>query len=565
MQEIIRCRNELLKEQKDWMLNYDNFDDTLLNEETLVLDGNINYGTPDPKTKISKVPCGGCGAHLHCKDPSIPGYLPSEIFKNSLKEGGADLTALICQRCYFLKHHNIALDVQVTAEDYPKILQTISSKEHAIIVLMVDLTDFPCSIWPGIADIFYKKPIIVVGNKVDLLPKDSPGYLQHIKNKLIENVKAYGFGTTRLIDVLLISATTGYGIEKLITQLYHSWRFKGDVYLVGSTNVGKSSLFNALLQSDFCKSQAEDLIQRATTSIWPGTTLNLLKFPIAKPSGHKLEVRKRRLRELERLERHESALKEEQMLKTKDWKYSVLVGRIDRSVTKFDEETANSFAVNPSPNAPGRIQLGVNMKDPIYALSRWCYDTPGVVHSDHIVHLLTSEELFLTVPKVLIFPKTFILKPGESLFIAGLARLDLLEGDNFIRLTVFCSRELPISVCKSEEAQQFYEKYLGTEYLKVPSGGAQRLSKWPGLSEAKTFTVNGIDSKFSAQDVVLSNAGWIAITGGRNETFKLKAWTPEKRGVHLRDCLLPQAVNQRGPKMRSYPTYHLHEYYQEND
>lgn len=32
---------------------------------------------------------------------------------------------------------------------------------------MVDLLDFPCSIWPGIVDIIGKdRPIIVVGNKV---------------------------------------------------------------------------------------------------------------------------------------------------------------------------------------------------------------------------------------------------------------------------------------------------------------------------------------------------------------------------------------------------------------
>lgn len=49
------------------------------------------------------------------------------------------------------------------------------------------------------------------------------------------------------------------------------------MYLIGCTNVGKSSLFNALLQSDFCNTEAIDLIQRATVSPWPGTTLNLLK------------------------------------------------------------------------------------------------------------------------------------------------------------------------------------------------------------------------------------------------------------------------------------------------
>lgn len=38
----------------------------------------------------------------------------------------------------------------------------------SLVVLMVDLLDFPCSIWPGIVDIIGKeRPIIIVGNKVN--------------------------------------------------------------------------------------------------------------------------------------------------------------------------------------------------------------------------------------------------------------------------------------------------------------------------------------------------------------------------------------------------------------
>lgn len=51
----------------------------------------------------------------------------------------------------------------------------------------------------------------------------------------------------------LISAQTGYGVEELITKLHSIWENKGDVYLIGCTNVGKSTLFNALLRSDYCK------------------------------------------------------------------------------------------------------------------------------------------------------------------------------------------------------------------------------------------------------------------------------------------------------------------------
>lgn len=56
-------------------------------------------------------------------------------------------------------------------------------------------------------------------------------------------------------------------------------------------------MFNALINSDYCKVQAVNLVQRATISPWPGTTLNLLKFPILNPTAKKLLFRTQRLKE----------------------------------------------------------------------------------------------------------------------------------------------------------------------------------------------------------------------------------------------------------------------------
>lgn len=94
------------------------------------------------------------------------------------------IQAITCQRCHFLKNYNTAIDVTVGPEEYVRMISSISDK-FALAILMVDLTDFPCSIWPGIRDILgTKRPIFVVGNKVDLLPQDSKGYLSHIKDCL---------------------------------------------------------------------------------------------------------------------------------------------------------------------------------------------------------------------------------------------------------------------------------------------------------------------------------------------------------------------------------------------
>lgn len=74
-----------------------------------------------------------CGALLHCADRGIPGYVPSEKFKdlddNQLKE-------IICQRCEYLKHFNVSLDVTVSAEDYPQIISKIRERNSLVIIMV---------------------------------------------------------------------------------------------------------------------------------------------------------------------------------------------------------------------------------------------------------------------------------------------------------------------------------------------------------------------------------------------------------------------------------------------
>lgn len=225
----IKERLKYLK-ANNWMEDYDNYEETSLEE---VNNWQINYGTPDPNSTISNAPCGGCGALLHCKDTSIPGYIPSEIYKNHTKIGGTTLKAIICQRCYFLKNHNLALQVQVSPEEYPQILKTIRNRDKALIILIVDLLDFPCSIWPGAADLLGSgRPIILVGNKVDLLPQDGKGFLERVSQNLKCRAKELGFATADIKHVCLISAITGFGVEDLITKLHGFWGTKGNLLCI---------------------------------------------------------------------------------------------------------------------------------------------------------------------------------------------------------------------------------------------------------------------------------------------------------------------------------------------
>lgn len=225
------------------------------------------FGTPDVDEPFSDTCCSGCGAMLHCTAANLRGYLPSEKYKTLLQEGR--LNEATCQHCHLLTHHHKALNLHMTADQYQAVVQQLRPLK-ALVLLIVDLMDVPDSIVPNLPQLVgTNKHIVVLGNKIDLLPADSPNYQQRIKRQLSQYCHHASFGT-QVTDIHLISAKTGYGIESLVSSLQRSWKYKGDVYLVGSANAGKSTLFNALLESDYCKSRASALVNKATISPWPG-------------------------------------------------------------------------------------------------------------------------------------------------------------------------------------------------------------------------------------------------------------------------------------------------------
>lgn len=74
IKDEITAKKKILDESKEnWMTHYENYEEDLLpeseNEATIEEppEWKVNYGTPDPDCPISNEPCGGCGAHLHCK------------------------------------------------------------------------------------------------------------------------------------------------------------------------------------------------------------------------------------------------------------------------------------------------------------------------------------------------------------------------------------------------------------------------------------------------------------------------------------------------------------------
>ncbi|OEL02230.1 ribosome biogenesis GTPase YqeH [Staphylococcus succinus] len=208
------------------------------------------------ETEILK--CIGCGAPLQAEDPDAPGYVPEH---NLYRED------VICKRCFRLKNYNEVQDVGLESEDFLNLLNGLAEK-NGIIVNVVDVFDFEGSFINAIKRIVGNKKIILVGNKMDLLPKQINK--RRVKEWLKKTARKYGLEAEY---VVLISAEKNEGIEDLLTSI-NTLRNHEDVYIVGTTNVGKSTLINKLIERSVGE---KDVV---TTSRFPGTTLDMIDIPL---------------------------------------------------------------------------------------------------------------------------------------------------------------------------------------------------------------------------------------------------------------------------------------------
>ncbi|HJA47121.1 MAG TPA: ribosome biogenesis GTPase YqeH [Candidatus Limosilactobacillus excrementigallinarum] len=206
--------------------------------------------------------CIGCGAIIQSKDPNEPGYTPAAAVKKGLATN-----ELYCQRCFRLRHYNEIAPVSLTDDDFLQLLNHIR-EANALIVYVVDIFDFNGSLIPGLHRFVGDNPVLLVGNKEDLLPRSLR------RSKLRDWIRQQAnIAGIRPIETLLVSAKKNHQIEELLNTI-EKYRQHRDVYVVGVTNVGKSTLINQIIKQ---RTGVKDLI---TTSRFPGTTLDKIEIPL---------------------------------------------------------------------------------------------------------------------------------------------------------------------------------------------------------------------------------------------------------------------------------------------
>ncbi|KFO64917.1 Nitric oxide-associated protein 1, partial [Corvus brachyrhynchos] len=325
----------------------------------------------------------------------------------------------------------------------------------------------------------------------------------------------------------------------------------GDVYLLGATNSGKSTLFNTLLRSDYCKSRAPDIIDRATVSPWPGTTLNLLKFPIINPTCDRIFRRQERLKQ-EATKTEDQLSSEEKKHLNQLKKQGYVVGRVGRTFQQqkscseidFDPDML-SYSMDEDPRDPPKMHeereefTHNEVKD-----ARWCFDTPGIVKEDcvgiqHAGKKGARREQFRAA---------FLFAKSTSFWY-------LFQGDKPAWFSVLASNLLPVHVTTLSNADAVYEKHTAQEFLKVPMGGEERMKEFPPLVP-QDITLKGIDTTEAVADIKLSSAGWVAVTAHAEEELLLRAYTPKGTALVVREPpLLPYISSIRGARIPGTPAY----------
>ena len=192
--------------------------------------------------------CQGCGVLLQSENVLLEGYT-------------TNLENDICQRCFRMKNYGEYQVVTKSNEEYLKILKSVSETKD-LVLYITDLLNLEKN-EEEIRSMFTNKMILIL-NKKDVFPKSVK------EEKLIKYLESKG---VHFEEIIVISAIKNYNIDHLLKRIKFHQTSK-NVYVVGHTNAGKSSLINKLIKN------YSDNTQELTMSPLPSTTLNTVKIEV---------------------------------------------------------------------------------------------------------------------------------------------------------------------------------------------------------------------------------------------------------------------------------------------
>eukprot|EP00242_Pyramimonas_sp_CCMP2087_P010112 CAMPEP_0198205970 /NCGR_PEP_ID=MMETSP1445-20131203/9494_1 /TAXON_ID=36898 /ORGANISM="Pyramimonas sp., Strain CCMP2087" /LENGTH=627 /DNA_ID=CAMNT_0043878475 /DNA_START=46 /DNA_END=1929 /DNA_ORIENTATION=+ len=200
---------------------------------------------------------------------------------------------VVCTRCYNLRHYGriskdgtSAVETLLPSFDFKQQVgvKLLACKSRAVVMLVVDLADFDGSFPREVVKVLREMPdvqVMLVVTKLDLVP--TVATLLRLEKWVRMRAKAGGL--VQPDGVHIVSNTTGAGLDVLLAQLEKLCGKKGEVWVVGAQNAGKSSLINALTGH-----KGGNMATKAhvTAAALPGTTVGCIQLNEVLPAPHKV-------------------------------------------------------------------------------------------------------------------------------------------------------------------------------------------------------------------------------------------------------------------------------------
>ena len=185
--------------------------------------------------------CIGCGAELTLEKGKL-GYT-----KN--------IESDLCTRCFNIKNYNKYEKVD-HLEEVNTIIKEVKASND-IVIFVVDVFNLSNKI-KEIVD-YLNNNVILCITKYDLVDIDESKILNYL------NINTLG--------TIVISSKNNYNLDNLMKLIEENQK-SNNVYLVGYTNAGKSTLINKIIKN-YSNNNYE-----LTTSVLPSTTLNFVKVNV---------------------------------------------------------------------------------------------------------------------------------------------------------------------------------------------------------------------------------------------------------------------------------------------
>lgn len=371
----------------------------------------------DQISKIRK--CFHCGTTLQSDNPSLEGYVKSEILENPTQN------FIFCEKCFETQRFHSISNEPFIDEDFVKIIQEAKNNK-CLLVYVVNLLSFETSFSKEVIDLVNGMKILVVGTKFDLMPEESSK--EDLQEYVAHRFRVAGLKIT-CNDVMITSTNDEETSREILTRIFELKAGK-NVYVVGSSDAGKTALISSFLK--IYKNLSNGTI---STHEYKDTNLKVTEIPMTNKSS--------------------------------------------------------------------------------------MFETPGISITNSILFGLDAKTLRAVYISKPLEPREMSLSKGHSMFIGGLAIIELIEGE---KMDVICYFHENVQLRKN------HVNDTETKFIKL-NNKKELMPSLPKVKSTKDMEVFEIDTKNNEscyRDIGFTGLGWVSV---KAKNHKLRIYVP--KGVSI--------------------------------